>query len=163
MARKWLDACGFEHLAVSPTTVTFKVCREHFTSDDFEGPTTLRADAVPSLFTTHSRALMDKQNSSPNKRFRSDLNNIHAKQTMTNNNKPQQQQQQRAPQLPYRNSNLYQRQQEPVLPSSPTQENFDENNKQMHYDIDLNMNCSDEQLSDSQMAHCPVKVSRSFL
>jgi hypothetical protein len=101
---------------------------------------------------------MDKQNSSPTKRFRAD---IRAKQTMTNNKQPQQQQ--RTTQLPYRNSNHYQRQQEPIPPSSPIQENFDDNNKQIIYDIDLNMNCVDEQLSDCQMKHCPVKVSYSFL
>jgi hypothetical protein len=156
IARKWLDACGFEHLSISPSTSTFKVCREHFTSNDFEGPTTLRLDAVPSLFTTHSRSLMDKQNSSPNKRFRSDLTNVRAKQTITNNK--QQQQQQRTTQLPYRNSNHYQRQQESMPASSPIQENFEENNKQIIYDIDLNMNCFDEQLSDCQMKHCPVKA-----
>jgi phosphoenolpyruvate carboxylase len=105
---------------------------------------------------------MDKQNSSPNKRFRSDLTNVRAKQTITNN-KQQQQQQQRTTQLPYRNSNHYQRQQESMPASSPIQENFEENNKQIIYDIDLNMNCFDEQLSDCQMKHCPVKVSGAFL
>ena len=139
------------------------MCREHFTSNDFDGPTSLRVDAVPSLFTTHSRSLMDKQNSSPNKRFRPDLANIRAKQTMTNNKQQQQQQQQRPMQLPYRNSNHYQRQQEPMPESSPIQENFEENNKQINYDIDLSMNCSEEQLSETQTKHCPVKVSGVFL
>lgn len=163
VARKWLDACGFEHLVVSPSTVTFKVCREHFTSDDFEGPATLRPDAVPSLFTTHSRALMEKQNSSPSKRFRADLNNVRPKSTMTNNKQQQQQQQQRPAQLPYRTTNLYQRSQESTLPSPPMEESFDEANKQASYDLDLILNCSEEQLSESQMAHCPVKVNHSFL
>ena len=176
IARKWLDACGFEHVTLSPMTSTFKVCREHFTSNDFEGPTTLRSDAVPSLFTTHSRSLMDKQNSSPNKRFRADLNNIRAKQTLTNNKQQQQQQQlqlqqqqqqqqqQRTSQLSYRNSLTnnnanYSRQQEQMISSSsPIQENFDENNKQINYDIDLNMNCFEEPLSESQTSHRPVKA-----
>lgn len=158
VARKWLDACGFEHLAVSPSTVTFKVCREHFTSDDFEGPATLRADAVPSLFTTHSRSLMEKQNSSPNKRFRPDSNNIRPKSTMPN----KQQQQQRQIQLPYRTTNIYQRSQESTLSSPPMEENFDETSKQTLIDLDLILNCFEEQLSESQMAHCPVKVNPLF-
>ncbi len=160
IARKWLDACGFEDLQISSSTSTFKVCREHFTSNDFEGPTTLRPDAVPSLFTTHSRSLMDKQNSSPTKRFRSDLTNNRAKQTIPNNNNKQ-----RTSQLSYRNSNNYQRQQENqiVSSSSPIQENSEENNKQIIYDMDLNMNCFEEQLSESQISHCPVKVKELFL
>ena len=99
---------------------------------------------------------MDKQNPSPTKRFRSDLANIRSKQistTTTNNNNKQ-----RTTQVPYRNSNNYQ-QQNQVLSSSPIQENFEESNKQIISDIDLNMNCVDEQLSDVQMAHHPVKVS----
>ena len=142
--------------------MTFKVCREHFTSDDFEGPTTLRPDAIPSLFTTHSRSLMDKQNSSPSKRFRSDLNNLRPKSTMTNNKQQQQQQQQqqqRMTQSSYRNLNVYQRSQESLLSSPPVEENFDENAKQASSEMDLLMNCYDEQLSESQMAHRPVKVN----
>jgi hypothetical protein len=136
------------------------VCREHFTPTDFEGPATLRADAVPSLFSTYSRSLMDKQNASPTKRFRSDMANIRAKQTAAtiNNNK--------RTQLPYRNSNYYpkQQQQDQILSPSPTRESLEENIKQIINDtkqitdIDLNMNCFDEQLSDAQIAHCPVKV-----
>ena len=73
VARKWLDACGFESIPVSPSTSTFKVCREHFIPSDFEGPATLRSDAVPSLYTTYS----------PNstKRFRPDMTNIRPKQS----------------------------------------------------------------------------------
>jgi len=100
---------------------------------------------------------MDKQNSSPTKRFRSDLTNIRA--IPNSNNK------QRTTQLSYRNNN-YQRQQEQqnqIISSSPIHENFDENDKQIIYDMDLNMNCFEEQLTDSQMAHCPVKVSLSFI
>jgi uncharacterized glyoxalase superfamily metalloenzyme YdcJ len=109
---------------------------------------------------------MDKQNlSSPTKRFRSDLTNIRTKQTITNK--------QRTTQLPsYRNSNNYQKQQEQeqqqqqqnqIISSSPINENFDENNKQIYFDMDLNMNCFEEQLSDSQLAHCPVKVNLLFI
>ena len=153
VARKWLDACGFQHIPVSPSTSTFKICREHFTPNDFEGPAILRPDAVPSLFTTHSRLLMDKQSPSPNKRFRSDLANIRTKAITANNNNNQ-----RTTQMPQRNNNYYQRQQDQILLSPPVHENFDENSKQIS-DIDLNMNCFEEQLSDSQTAHCPVKVS----
>jgi hypothetical protein len=167
VARKWLDICGFEHISISPSTSTFKVCREHFTPNDFEGPAILRSDAVPTLFTIHSRALMDKQNPSSTKRFRSDMTNIHAKQPTSNSNnniKP------RTPQLSYRNTNYHrqqeqQQQQNQAVLSSPTGENFDDNSKQIINDtkqindIDLNMNCSEEQLSDIQLGHCPVKVS----
>lgn len=110
---------------------------------------------------------MDKQNnnSSPNKRFRSDLTNIRSKQSITNMNNKQ-----RTTQLSYRNSNNYQRQQDQqqnqmIVASSspPIQDNFDENNKQIYFDMDLNMNCIEEQLSESQMAHCPVKVNLFIL
>ena len=204
IARRWLDACGYENIQVSPSSSTFKVCREHFTQNDFEGPTTLRPDAVPSLFTTFSRSLMNKQNvNDPNassssssltptpsaKRFRPDMASIRAKQstpvTNTVNNK--------RGSLPYRSSNnssnnnntnnntnqSYQRQhlsslanhhynneqqQQQMLSPSPTRESFDESNKQTTHDtklvtdIELNMNCMDEQLSDVQLSHCPVKV-----
>jgi hypothetical protein len=99
---------------------------------------------------------MEKQNSSPTKRFRSDLINIRGKQQIIPNNNKQQ----RTTQLSYRNSNNYQReQQNQIILSSPIYENFNEDNKQINYDMDLNMNCFEEQLSDSQMAHCPVKVN----
>ncbi|CAF2139692.1 unnamed protein product, partial [Rotaria magnacalcarata] len=170
IARQWLDACGFEHLSVSPLTSTFKVCREHFTPNDFEAPTTLRPNAVPSLFTTHSRSLMDKQNQPPTKRFRSEMTSMRAKQTITNvnNNK------QRTTQLSYRNNNNnsnnnnnnFQKQQEQsnqTLSLSPNFENFDDSNKELNIDAkqndsDLNMFCFEEQLSEYQMAHCPVKA-----
>ena len=173
VARKWLDACGFEHLAVSPTTVTFKVCREHFTSDDFEGPTTLRPDAVPSLFTTYSRSLIEKQNfnetnSSSPKRFRQDMASIRAKQIPAVNNTMNLGNNKRA-QLPYRTNQQYQRQypheQIQTLSPSPSREMLDENIKQLNndnkqtLDIDLNMNCADDGLSEVQLAHCPVKVN----
>ncbi|CAF2778923.1 unnamed protein product [Rotaria sp. Silwood2] len=171
VAREWLDACGFENLSISSLTSTFKVCREHFTPNDFEGPTTLRPNAVPSLFTTHSRSLMDKQNSSPSKRFRSDMANIRTKQTTANINYNKQ----RTTQLSYRNNNNnnnnnitnYQKQQEQsnqILSLSPTSENFDDSIKEINNDtkqindIDLNMFCFEEQLSDNQLAHCPVKA-----
>ncbi|CAF1332249.1 unnamed protein product [Adineta steineri] len=175
VARKWLDACGFEHIAISSSTSTFKVCREHFTVKDFEGPAILRPDAVPSLFTTHSRSLMDKQNSSQTKRFRSDMTNNRAKQTSisnnNNNNSNNNNMKQRTSQLSYRNNNNnnYQRQQDQqqqnsTILSSPIDEMYDDNMKQMMndtkqiIDIDLNMNCSDDHLSDVQLAHCPVKA-----
>jgi len=107
---------------------------------------------------------MEKQNSSPIKRFRSDLINIRGKQQIipnNNNNK-----QQRTTQLSYRNNNNnYQREQQNqiISSSSPIYENFNEDNKQINYDIDLNMNCFEEQLSDSQIAHCPVKVNLLFI
>jgi hypothetical protein len=141
-------------MSISPSTSTFKICREHFTPTDFEGPAILRSDAIPSLFTTHSRSLMDKQNPSPSKRFRSDLVNMRSKQMPNNNNNKQ-----RTTQVPYRTSNNNYQQQNQVLSTSPIHESFDENSKQIISDIDLNMNCSDEQLSDVQIAHCPVKVS----
>ncbi|CAF3954181.1 unnamed protein product [Rotaria magnacalcarata] len=188
IARKWLDACGYENIPVSTSTSTFKVCREHFTQNDFEGPTTLRPDALPSLFTTYSRSLMDKNNlndsNSPAKRFRSDMASIRAKQTapMTNsssnnnnnnnntttinnntNNKRMQ--------TPYRNNNnnnnnnnkQYSHEQQTLSPS-PTRENFDENIKQIlndskqSVDMELNMNCMEEQLTEAQLVHCPVKA-----
>ena len=141
-------------------TSTFKICREHFTQQDFEGPTTLRPNAVPSLFTIHSRSLMNKQNlndtnSSSVKRFRSD---IRAKQIIPMNNK-------RLQQLSYRN-NIHHYEQQFHSPS-PINEHFDENIKQIFnetkptiIDIDLNMNCMEEKLSDIQQTHCPVKVNR---
>ena len=161
IARRWLDACGYEGIPVTAATMTFKVCREHFTSNDFDGTTTLRVDAVPSLFTTHSRSLMGKQdpngsssssiNSTPAaKRFRSDMASIRAKQTapMTNpmNNKRNS--------IPYRTPNnnpsyqraqlgsnhhqLYQNnndQQLQILSPSPQHESFDENSKLINPDV----------------------------
>ena len=56
-----------------------------------------------------------------------------------------------------------------MILSSPTRENFDESMTQIVtdtkqlLDIDLSMNCSDEQLSDAQMSHCAVKVSRTMV
>lgn len=155
-------------MPVSPSTSTFKVCREHFTPLDFEGPAVLRPDAVPSLFTTHSRSLMDKHSPSPSKRFRLDMPNNRAKQSpMTNSMKP------RATPLAYRNtnnSNAYQQRQHEqsgvTVLASPTGENYDESAKQalneskQAPDMDLHMNCSDEQLSEVQLTHCPVKVRR---
>jgi hypothetical protein len=177
VVRKWLDACGFENVQISSSTSTFKVCREHFTQNDFEGPTTLRPDAVPSLFTTYSRSLMDKQNfnetnSSSPKRFRSDMASIRAKQTTPINNNNNMNNNKR-PQIPYRNNNQYQRQyqqdqqqqqQQQILSPSPIRENFDDNMKQLVneskqiVDIELNMNCIDEILSEAQLEHCPVKA-----
>ena len=157
-------------MQISPTTSTFKVCREHFTPSDFEGPATLRSDAVPSLFTSYSRSLIDKRNSnemnslSPSmKRFRSDMARIRAKQTTPINTKYSQ--------MSYRNTNnrqhQYEQQQQQMIHSpSPSirGENFDENNrytinesKQLS-DVDLNMNCMDEPLSEVQLKHCPVKA-----
>lgn len=172
VARKWLDACGFENIQVSPSTSTFKVCREHFTQNDFEGPTTLRPDAVPSLFTTYSRSLIEKQNfndtnSSSPKRFRADMASIRAKQTPAVNNNVNN----KRAQIPYRTTNQYQRQyldQQQTLSPSPIREISDENNKQsinetkQMSDLELNMNCADDGLSDAQLAHCPVKVNISF-
>ena len=184
---------------MSPSSSTFKVCRDHFTHNDFEGPTTLRPDAVPSLFTTHSRTLMNKQNTndpsasstptSSAKRFRPDMASIRAKQTTpmnstSINNK-------RAP-VPYRtninNNNLYQRQhmassssvhhpynneqqqqqqQQQYRVPSPPNDSIDDNAKHLmneakqSIDIDLNMNCMEDGLSEVQVAHSPVKVSSS--
>ena len=69
---------------------------------------------------------------------------------------------------PYRTSQFYSKEDEDqnsVILSSPTQETFEEtpthivtDTKQV-LDIDLSMNCSDEQLSDAQMSHHAVKVS----
>jgi len=179
VVRKWLDACGFENVQISSSTSTFKVCREHFTQNDFEGPTTLRPDAVPSLFTTYSRSLMDKQNfndtnSSSPKRFRPDMASIRAKQTTPiNNNNNNNINNNKRPQIPYRNNNQYQRQyqqdqqqqQQQILSPSPTRENFDDSMKQLvnemkqTSDMELNMNCVDEILSEAQLEHCPVKVN----
>jgi hypothetical protein len=160
VARKWLDACGFENIAVSPSTSTFKVCREHFTQNDFEGPATLRSDAVPSLFTTYSRSLMDQHNPNAAKRFRPDTANIRPKQSTP-------MMQNRRPPAPYRTSQVYSKEDEDqnsVILSSPARDNFEEtithivtDIKQV-YDIDLSMNCSDEQLSEAQVSHHAVKV-----
>jgi hypothetical protein len=126
-------------------------------------------------------------NSTPQaKRFRSDMASIRAKQTtpMTNsmNNKRNS--------LPYRPTNTnqsYQRanlastnhqiynnndqqqqqQQVQILSPSPQHESFDENFKLINSDvkqtneIELNMNCLEEQLSEAQLNHRPVKASRS--
>jgi hypothetical protein len=128
---------------------------------------------------------MDKQNlndtnssssSTPTsaKRFRSDMASIRAKQTTPINNNNMNN---KRAQIPYRNNNQYQRQfhqqhnheqqqlQQQTLSSSPTQENLEENLRQLINetrqisDMELNMNCMDEQLTDAQLAHCPVKVS----
>jgi hypothetical protein len=120
---------------------------------------------------------MDKQNlndtnSSPTssaKRFRPDMASIRAKQTtpIHNNNHLNN----KRAQIPYRMNNQYQRQyqheqqQSQILSPSPTRENFEENLKQMinetkqTFDMELNMNCMDEQLSEVQLEHCPVKVN----
>lgn len=169
VARKWLDACGFENIQVSPSTSTFKVCREHFTQNDFEGPTTLRPDAVPSLFTTYSRSLIEKQNfneanSSSPKRFRQDMASIRAKQIPSVNNNGNN----KRAQMPYRTNQQYQRQyqqdQIQTLSPSPSREILDENVKQLMnenkqaLDMELTMNCVDDGLSEAQLANCPVKV-----
>lgn len=91
--------------------------------------------------------------------------NMRAKQTITNVNYNKQ----RTTQLPYRNNNNnnnFQKQQEQsnqILSLSPNFENFDDSNKELNIDAkqndsDLNMFCFEEQLSEYQMAHCPVKV-----
>jgi len=127
---------------------------------------------------------MDKQNlndtnsslspTSSAKRFRSDMASIRAKQTtpINNNNINN-----KRAQIPYRNNNQYQRQfhhqynhdqqqqQQQILSPSPTRENLEENVKQninetkQSIDIELNMNCMEEQLSEVQLTNCPVKVS----
>jgi hypothetical protein len=121
---------------------------------------------------------MDKQNtngtntSSPSpKRFRPDMASIRAKQTTPVNNK--------RISIPYRNNNnQYQRQlhhqynteqqqqqQQQTRSPSPTRDNLEDSIKQMINetkqitDMELNMNCSEEQLTEAQLAHCPVKVS----
>jgi hypothetical protein len=163
-ARQWLDACGFENVPMSVSTTTFKVCREHFTQNDFEGPTTLRADAVPSLFTTYSRSLMDKQNPTSAKRFRSDAVNARAKLPAMNH-------QNRRSNIPYRNNNSYARplnQETMNVSLSPVRDNPDDPTKatmddaKLANEIDLTMNCFDEQLSDTQAKHWPVKVHSSY-
>jgi hypothetical protein len=131
---------------------------------------------------------MDKQNlndtnssSSPtpsSKRFRPDMASIRAKQTTTPINNTNNINNKRAQIPPYRNNNQYQRQyhhqhnhdqqqqqQQQILSPSPTRENLEENFKQMineskTSDIELNMNCIDEQLSEVQLQHCPVKVNK---
>jgi hypothetical protein len=104
---------------------------------------------------------------------------IRAKQTtpINNNNNLNN----KRAQIPYRNNNQYQRQfhhqhnhdqqqqqqqqQQQILSPSPTRENLEESIKQMMNeskqttDMELNMNCMDEQLSEAQLAHCPVKVN----
>lgn len=175
VARQWLDICGYENTQVSPSISTFKVCREHFTPNDFEGPAILRPDAVPSLFTVYSRSLIDKQSSneinssSPSaKRFRSDMASIRAKQTIPVNITNT-----KSSQMSYRNNNQYQRQyqydqQHIRSPSPSARENFDENNRNLLNeskqlsDVDLNMNCADEALSEVQLKNCPVKVKISL-
>lgn len=163
IARKWLDACGYENVPVSPSTATFKVCREHFTSKDFDGPATLRYDAVPSLFTTYSRQMMNKQNpSGSNKRFRPDPAALRAQQAAAFNAK------QRSS-FPYRNSQTFVRnddeEQNSVVSLSPMTEQIDESltsmfaeNSKPTNDIDLLMNCGEDQLSEAQLSHRPVKV-----
>ena len=148
-------------MPLSSSTTTFKVCREHFTQNDFEGPTTLRADAAPSLFTTYSRSLMDKQNPTSAKRFRSDAVNARAKPPAMNH-------QNRRSNIPYRNNNSYarpQNQETMNVSLSPVRDNPDDQTKatmddaKLANEIDLNMNCFDEQLSDTQAKHWPVKVN----
>lgn len=159
IARKWLDACGYENVPVSPSTATFKVCREHFTPNDFDGPASLRYDAVPSLFTPYSRQLMNKQNPSSNKRFRPDPAAFRAQQ-MTKRNS-----------TTFRNSSTLNRtddeEQHSVISLSPMPDNPDEtvqsvfnDNVKSNFDMDLMMNCSEEQLSEAQLSHRPVKVKR---
>jgi hypothetical protein len=113
------------------------------------------------------------------KRFRSDMASIRAKQTtpINNNNNMNN----KRAQIPYRNNNQYQRQyhhqhnheqqqqqqqqQQQNISSSPTHENLEDNLRQLMNetrsiaDMDLNMNCMDEQLTEAQLAHCPVKVN----
>ncbi|CAF0769283.1 unnamed protein product [Didymodactylos carnosus] len=223
MARKWLDACG-SSAPVSPITSTFKVCREHFTPMDFEGPTTLRLDAVPSQFTAHSRLLMNKQspqqstirqqsynetvnsdinnhnnnnnsnisnnnnnnNNNNAKRFRSDniasirpkQNSADAKriqkttntQSYVNYNQTRFRSSKNShfPQItsqyqPFNNSQQKQEFSPPLSPL-PRRESIEESIKQMiretkqQIDVELNMSCSEEQLTDAQLSHFPVKV-----
>ena len=55
-------------------------------------------------------------------------------------------------------------QQAQIMSPSSARESLDDSLKQMTQDnkqiteIELNMNCSDEQLSEAQLANCPVKV-----
>ena len=130
--------------------------REHFIHSDFEGPATLRSDAVPSLFTTYSRSLMDQHNPNAAKRFRPDTANICPKQStpMMHN---------RRTTAPCRTSQSYSKDDEDqnsVILSSPTRESFEETmthivtDAKQVFDIDLNMNCSDEQLSEAQVSLC---------
>ncbi|CAF4928018.1 unnamed protein product, partial [Rotaria socialis] len=67
-------------------------------------------------------------------------------------------------QTPYRNNNNNkQYSHEPqMLSPSPTRENFDENKQILNdskqsIDMELNMNCMEEQLTEAQLVHCPVK------
>lgn len=89
---------------------------------------------------------------------------IRAKQSPTVNNNLNN----KRAQLPYRTTNQYQRQyhdQQQTLSPSPIRDISDENSKQIinetkqMSDMELNMNCADDGLSDAQLANCPVKVN----
>lgn len=173
IARKWLDVCGYDNIKLSTSTSTFKVCREHFTQNDFEGPTTLRPDAIPSLFTTYSRSLMDKHNlddsNSSTKRFRSDMASIRAKQTTPVNNVNNNNTNMNNKRMPmsYRASNKPYQNEQQMLSPSPIRENFDESMKMLNdskqsIDIELTMNCMEDQLTEAQLIHRPVKVIRTL-
>ena len=157
IARKWLDACGFESIAVSPSTATFKVCREHFTPNDFEGPATLRFDAVPSQFTAQSRALIERNNpsSSFNKRFRGENGSKPAINVLSNKR-----------QSPTDRSNvdidLTQSPPSSYLQSDESFLRLGNDSKSMN-DIELAMICTEEPLSEVQLKRNAVKVSPSKL
>ncbi|CAF0950763.1 unnamed protein product, partial [Didymodactylos carnosus] len=207
MARKWLDACG-SSAPVSPATSVFKVCREHFTPMDFEGPTTLRLDAVPSQFTPRSCLLMNKQlpeqstirqqsynddansemnHSNNTKRFRSDnvamirpkhstvdtkrLQKAINTQPYVNYNQARFRSSKNShfPQITSQYQSFSQQHSQkqdfsPPLSPLPRRESIEESIKQMiretkqQIDVELNMSCSEEQLSDAQLSHFPVKV-----
>ena len=103
---------------------------------------------------------MDQQNPNAAKRFRPDTTNIRPKQStpMMHN---------RRTTAPYRASQSYSKDDEDqnsVILSSPARESFEEtmthivtDTKQV-FDIDLSMNCSDEQLSEAQVSHHAVKA-----
>jgi hypothetical protein len=140
------------------------VCREHFTPDDFEGPATLRYEAVPSQFTNYSRSLMDKQNPTSAKRFRSDMNmnsHVRSSSSIVPNKRTS---------MNYRQCQTYGKQDDehtPMISLSPTRDINDDNLGQLQADIkssndiDLTMNCFEEQLTEVQMSHRAVKVNFS--
>lgn len=107
-------------------------------------------------------------NSSSPKRFRQDMASIRAKQIPSVNNNNNHGNTKRA-QIPYRTNQQFQRQyqhdQIQNLSPSPSRDISDENIKQLINDnkqiadIELNMNCVDDGLSEVQLAHCPVKVN----
>ena len=86
----------------------------------------------------------------------------------TNNNTNQSYQRQQLSSSAQHHYNNEQQQQQ-MLSLSPTRESLDESIKQLAHDnklvidIELNMNCMDDQLSEVQLGHCPVKVSMTLL